>query len=98
MSPKERRAYRFGYLRAMRRARRDLDAMARRLDDDIAELMDDVQDMKNEYYRLKAIEEGIDTERDAGPQCAGSGRIAFFTSDPFRLWWSGFGCHSHQEW
>jgi len=64
MSPKERRAYRFGYLRAMRRARRDLDAMARRLDDDIAELMDDVQDMKNEYYRLKAIEAGIDIERD----------------------------------
>ena len=63
MSPKERRAYRFGYLRAMRRTRH-LDAMARRLDDDIAELMDDVQDMKNEYYRLKAIEAGIDIERD----------------------------------
>jgi len=26
--------------------------------------MDDVQDMKNEYYRLKAIEAGIDIERD----------------------------------
>jgi hypothetical protein len=64
MSPRERRAYRLGFLRAMRRARRDLDAMARRLDDDIAGLMDDVQDMKNEYYRLKAIEAGIDTERD----------------------------------
>ena len=64
MSPGERRAYRLGFLRAMRKARRDLDAMARRLDDDIAGLMDDVQDMKNEYYRLKAIEEGIDTERD----------------------------------
>jgi len=64
MSPKERRAYALGYRLALRKARRELDEMARRLDDDIAGLMDDVQDMKNEYYRLKAIEEGIDTERD----------------------------------
>jgi uncharacterized membrane-anchored protein len=40
MSPKERRAYRLGFLRAMRKARRELDEMGRRLDDELAGLED----------------------------------------------------------
>jgi len=85
MSPGERRAYRFGYLRAMRRARRDLDAMARHLDDElcridgeqraareqVARSIDDeldgvraeMQGMRNEYRRLKAIEEAVVVEQ-----------------------------------
>ena len=64
MSPKECRAYRLGFLRAMRKARKELDEMGRRLDDEFAELVDVMQDMKNEYYRLKAVEEAIAVERD----------------------------------
>ena len=41
MSPKERRAYRFGYLCAMRKARRQLGELGRRLDDEIAGLRKD---------------------------------------------------------
>jgi hypothetical protein len=86
MSPKERRAYRLGFLRAMRKARRELDELGRRLDDELAGLEDrmraareqmarsiddeldgvraEMQGMSNEYRRLKAIEQGIATERD----------------------------------
>ena len=35
MTPKERRAYRFGYLRAMRKARRELQQMAQHWDDEL---------------------------------------------------------------
>ena len=58
------RAYWLGYCRARQKMRRELDEIRRRLDDEIAELVDVTQDMRNEYYRLKAVEEAIDTERD----------------------------------
>jgi hypothetical protein len=85
MSPKERRAFARGYRLALRRARKELDAMAQRDDeiaeftdemraareqtvrhigDDLVELMREMQGMRNEFYRLKAVEEAIDTERD----------------------------------
>jgi recombinational DNA repair ATPase RecF len=38
MTPKERRAFASGYRFALRKARRELDAMAQRLDDELAEL------------------------------------------------------------
>jgi hypothetical protein len=43
MSPKERRAYRFGFVRAMRLARKELHAMAQRWDDEIAEFTDEMR-------------------------------------------------------
>jgi hypothetical protein len=58
------RAYWMGYCRARQKMRRELDEMARRLDDEIAELADVMQDMRNEYYRLKAVEEAVAVERD----------------------------------
>jgi hypothetical protein len=64
MSPKERRAYRLGFLHAMRRARKDLHAVAQHWDDEIARLTDILQDTVNEFHRLKAVEHAIDTERD----------------------------------
>jgi len=64
MSPKERRAYRLGFLCAMRKMRRELDEMVKRVDDELVELMDETRDMKNEYYRLKAVEEAVAAERN----------------------------------
>ena len=59
MTPKERRAYRFGYLRAMRQARRELAEMTQRLDDELAGLDD----------RMRAAHE--QTVRDIGDELAG---------------------------
>jgi len=86
MSPKERRAYALGYRFALRKARRELDAMAQRWDDELCRIdgeqrvareqmarsIDDeldgvcaeMQGMRDEYRRLRAIEHAIDTERD----------------------------------
>ena len=86
MSPKERRAYALGYRSALRKARRELDAMAQRLDAELAGLDDrmraahqqtvrdigdelvglvvEMRGMRDEFHRLKAVEEAIDTERD----------------------------------
>jgi hypothetical protein len=86
MSPKERRAFVRGYRSALRKARRELDAMARRSDDELAEsdermraahqqtvrnigdelvgLMGEMEGMKTEFYRWRAVEKAIATERD----------------------------------
>ena len=86
MTPKEIRAYAFGYRSALRRARIELAEMVQRSDDEIAELDDrmrleheqtikdigdklvelivEMQGMRNEFYRLKAVEAAIDVERD----------------------------------
>jgi hypothetical protein len=39
--------------------------MARRLDDEIAGLVDEMQGVRNEFHRLKAIEEAVAVERDS---------------------------------
>ena len=64
MSPKERRAYRLGYLRAMQRARKDLHALAATFDDEIAGLMDEMHGMRDEFLRWRAVEKAIAAERD----------------------------------
>jgi hypothetical protein len=43
MTPKEIRAYRFGYLRAMRRARRELQQMAQHWDDELCRVDDEMR-------------------------------------------------------
>ena len=85
MTPKERRAFAFGYRLALRRARKELDAMSQRLDteiaelddrmraahqqtirdidDEIAELADEMLSMGNEFRRWQAVEKAIATER-----------------------------------
>ena len=70
MSPKERRAYRLGFLRAMRKARRELDAMARRLDEELVELDDrmraahqqTVRQIGDEFVELMVEMEGMKNE------------------------------------
>ena len=86
MSPKEIRAYALGYRLALRRARRELQEMVERWDDEIAgldermrleheqtikdigdklvELIVEMQGMRDEFHRLKAVEAAIDVERD----------------------------------
>ena len=62
MSPKERRAYVRGYRFALRKARRALDAMAQRWDDEIVEFTDKmqaaheqtVQDINDEIDEVRA--------------------------------------------
>jgi len=51
MSPKERRAYRFGFLRAMRKARRELDEMVQRWDDQLAEFEDEMRAAREQVAR-----------------------------------------------
>jgi hypothetical protein len=46
----------------MRKARKELHAMGQRLDDELAELADEMQDMRDEFHRLRAIEHAIDVE------------------------------------
>jgi hypothetical protein len=38
--------------------------MARRLDDELAELADEMRGMRDEFHRYQAIEEAIGVERD----------------------------------
>ena len=86
MSPGERRAFAAGYRRALRRARKELAAMTRRLDTELAELdakarvareqvaqridaeiaglVGEMQGMRNEHRRLRAVEHAIAIERD----------------------------------
>jgi hypothetical protein len=64
MSPKEHRAYRLGFLRALQKARSELHAMGQRLDDEPAELADEMQGMRNEYRRWQAVERAIAIKRD----------------------------------
>jgi hypothetical protein len=64
MSPNERRAYRLGFLRARRKAHKELHEMAQRLDDELVELADEMQGMRDEFRRYQAIEEAIGIERD----------------------------------
>jgi len=86
MSPKERRIFALGYRMALRKARRELNAMTQRLDNELAArddrmraahqqtvrdigdelvgLMVEMRGMRDEFHRLKAVEEAIDTERD----------------------------------
>ena len=87
MSPKERRAFALGYRFALRKARRELDEMTQRLDDELCRvdgemraareqmaqqldaeiggLRDEMQRTRNEFHRLKAIEEAVAVERDS---------------------------------
>jgi len=52
MLPKERRAYRLGFLRAMRLARKELHAMAQRWDDEIAEFTDEMRAARETVRRI----------------------------------------------
>jgi hypothetical protein len=58
------RAYWLGYRRAMQKARKELHAMGQCLDDELVELPDEMQGMRNEYRRWQAVERAIATERD----------------------------------
>ena len=70
MTLRERRAYRLGFLRAMRRARRELDEMREHLDDEIAALDDKmrtahqqtVQQIGDEFVELMVEMEGMKNE------------------------------------
>ena len=51
MSPKERRAYCLGFLRARRKARRELNEMARRLDDELCRVDGEMRAAREQVAR-----------------------------------------------
>ena len=72
MSRKEltlmRRGYRAGYSAALRKCHADLHALAADFDSQIAALRNDFAEVVRDVHRYRAIERGLDAERDFGAQ------------------------------
>jgi hypothetical protein len=68
MSPKDltllRRGYALGYRAALRKCRGDLHSLAADFDAELDEVRTEMQGMRDEFNRLRAVEEAVAAERD----------------------------------